>query len=209
MTGQPYSIKISNKSLLQGQNAIVFQQQPTLPQDVYSLAWLAKACNPGTWVNFDWTVDFNFVWGQNGVLKPGVKYEAGQVVPADLSNNNQVTLTYPNGGFMFGPTGRGPLVGSLFIGQGDDVPGAGSVGQGSVGIGMAGSGTFVTGTQPTGAGGVQFEISPVYWVAFGSYEEGTVVTEDILTFPTELAFPTGMLHAECAFTGLGWDVVYS
>jgi rhizosphere induced protein len=208
MAGQPYSITITNSSAVDNQNAIVFQTLPTLPQDVRTLAWLTKKCHMGTWVEFDWTLDFNFVWGQSGTLSVGANYMAGQVIPADLTINNQVTLSY-DGGFSFSDESQGPEPGSLFIKEDNSVPGPGSPDQGNVGIGMSGVGTFVVPTLPTGNGGVQFEVSPQYWVAFGSYEQGTVITEDILTFPVGLDFSPGQFNADCTFTGLGWNINYS
>lgn len=59
-TGQSYSIRINNGSKIDGQNAIIFQKAPTLPQDVRTLAWHSKRCLKKTWVQFDWTLDFNF-----------------------------------------------------------------------------------------------------------------------------------------------------
>ncbi|WP_198653436.1 hypothetical protein [Actinocorallia populi] len=197
-----------NDSQLDSENAIVFQKHPEKPADVYSLAWLSKACHADTWVEFDWTVDYNFVWGQSGDLKVGAQFKAGQVVPADLVANNQISLTYEDGGFKFGPTSRNPVRGSLFISQGSDVPGYSDPNQGSVGIGMSGAGTFVKPTSPDGGGGVQFTINPVYWVAFGSHEQGEVITTDVLSFPQELKYPDGKFNAECRFTGAGWELSY-
>lgn len=210
MPGQPYSIQIQNNSDSDSQNAIVFQQAPEVPADVHVLAWLSKACHAGTWVDFNWTVDFNFVWGQEGNLKPGVNYQAGQVVEADLVANNKVTLLYEGGGFKFGPTGLGPAhgEGSLFISQGPEVPGDGDPEQGSVGIGMSGAGTFVVPTDPDGGGGIQFTVNPIYWIAFGQHTKGTVVTQDILRFPYALHYPTGKFNAIAAFDGSAWAVSY-
>ncbi|WP_405110212.1 DUF2087 domain-containing protein [Micromonospora sp. NBC_01405] len=86
------------------------------------------------------------------------------------------------------------------------VPGPDSSDQGSVGIGMSGAGTFVVSTQPDT--GVQFEITPTYWLAFGSYEAGTVVSEDILTRPYQLQFPDGATKAVATFDGKNWTVEY-
>jgi len=209
-TGTAYSITIHNKSSIDNAKAIVFQQDPLMPSDLLSLAWLTKTCHINSQVEFDWTLDFNFVWGQNGQLKAGVNYEAGGSIPADLTVNNSVTLSYPGGGFEFGPTTTGPAAGSLFISEANDVPGAGNADQGSVGIGMYGSGTFVVPTQPTGtAGGRQFSIHPQYWVAFGNFQAGEVVDESVLYYPTQVQFTGGLFNADCVFSGLGWTINYS
>jgi hypothetical protein len=209
MAGQAYQITIKNESAIDTENAIVFQSAPQKPADVHSLAWLSKACHSNTWLEFDWTIDYNFVWGQAGVLKPGVNYKAGQVVDADLVSANQVSLLYEGGGFKFSPVTRNTTRGALFIDQGLDIPGDGDPNQGSVGIGMSGAGTFVKPTNPSsngsGPGGRQFTITPEYWVAFGAHEAGAVVTEDMLRFPQRIQFPDGKFTAECVFTGVGWQ----
>ncbi|MEU6076767.1 hypothetical protein [Micromonospora sp. NPDC047074] len=201
-----YTVKIVNNSAIDDENAIVFQQQPNQPSDVHSLAWLSKMCHAGTSVAFTWSVDYNFVWGQTGTLKPGVNYDAGQIIPADLDNANTVTLSYVDDGFEFGKPASGAPSGSLLVKEDDSVPGPDSSAQGSVGIGMSGAGTFVVSTQPNA--GVEFEITPTYWLAFGSYTAGTVVSEDILTNPYQLQFPDGETSAVATFDGANWTVQY-
>lgn len=129
-------------------------------------------------------------------------------MPADLTHNNMVTLSYDQA-FSFGDVTKGPLPGSLFIQQNDNVPGPESKEQGSVGIGMSGAGTFVVATQPTGNGGVQFEVHASYWIALGSYDQGTVITENILTYPVEVDFGPGLFNADCTFTGHDWEISFS
>ncbi|MFI9530443.1 hypothetical protein [Micromonospora rosaria] len=206
LTGTPYSVTIVNNSKIDDENAIVFQQQPSQPADMYSLAWLSKMCHAGTSITFKWTIDYNFVWGQTGTLKPGVDYEAGQIIPADLQNQNMVTLSYIDDGFEFGTPTSGAAPGSLLITEDETVPGPGLATQGSVGIGMSGAGTFVVPTQPkTGA---QFLLTPTYWLAFGSYKAGTVVTEDILTEPYQLKYPDGETDATAVFDGENWTITF-
>lgn len=209
MAGQAYGISIQNNSSIDDKNAIVFQQSPGLPAEGFSLAWLTKMCHKGTSVHFDWTVDYNFVWGQNGTLKPGTDYMAGQAIDADLTANNKVALLYYDGGYKFGPVSQSAATGSLIVTQSLDIPGYDNPEQGSVGIGMSGRGTFVVPTQPNGdGGGTQFSITPVYWVGFGSHAPGIVVTEDILDFPHELTFPVGSFNAVCVLDSGGWNVKY-
>ncbi|WP_206282686.1 hypothetical protein [Streptomyces barkulensis] len=209
-SGTQYSITIRNRSQIDNSRAIVFQQDPAAPSDVVSLAWLSKTCHAGTQVTYTWTLDFNFVWGQNGQLKPGVNYQAGQAIPADLTDNNQVTLQYVDGGFEFGPTSASGSPGTLLIHEADNVPGNGSSEQGSVGIGMYGQGTFVRPTQSTGPqGGIQFGIHPQYWVAFGSYEPGEVVNTSVLYYPKQVMFSASQFRADCTFDGRNWTIAYS
>lgn len=208
--GTQYSITIHNASQIPNHRAIVFQKDPTLPADVKSLAWLSKVSQPDTEVTYTWTLDYNFVWGQVGELRSGVNYQAGQVLPADLTNHNQVTLSYSGGGFSFGATDANPTSGSLFVHEAADVPGYGNTDQGSVGIGMYGQGTFVLPTNPTGAGGgIQFTPHPQYWVAFGNYTQGEVVDESVLYAPAQVSFSGSSFHADCTFNGSDWTITYS
>jgi hypothetical protein len=65
-------------------------------------------------------------------------------------------------------------------------------------------------TQPTGPqGGVQFDPTPQYYVAFGSYQPGDVVSISTLLYPTLVQFPLNTTNADCAFDGLRWTITYS
>lgn len=206
MLGTQYSIKIRNESQLDGHNAVVFQTSPNLPKDAHTLAWLSKMCHPYTRVNFTWTLQYNFVWGQQGVLRPGADYEAGQEIDADLTADNVISLSYINDGFTFHSQGKGKD-GSLVINEDDSVPGAGNRNQGCVGIGMSGFGTFVAPTQPDYR--VQFDPHPSYWIGLGRYTPGVVVDTAGMTKPKEVAFPVGATNADCVFDGKGWRIDYS
>lgn len=205
--GTAYSVTINNNSKIDNENALVFQELPNQPSDVYSLAWLSEMCHAGTSVEFDWTIDYAFVWGKTGTLKPGVSYKAGQIMPIDdITTQNTVGLSYVQGGYEFGPMTPGADPGSLVVKQDDTVPGPPSTDQGNVGIGMSGAGTFVVPTQPST--GVEFEMTPTYWLAFGRYEAGVVVSTSILTNPFELQYPDGETKATADFDGQNWTVTF-
>ncbi|MDG4816262.1 MULTISPECIES: hypothetical protein [unclassified Micromonospora] len=201
-----YSVTISNASALDGMNAILFQENPVLPSDAVTLAWMSKMCHPSTTIEYKWTIDYNFVWGQVGTLVPGTQFVAGQILAADLTQNNQVGLSYVDGGFEFGPTGPSGKNGSLIIKQDDSVPGPGNDDQGSVGIGMSGAGTFVVPTVPNL--GVEFDPKPTYWLAFGSFASSEVMDISELTQPAKLVYPVGMTSAKAVFDGKEWNISY-
>lgn len=201
-----YSITITNNSALDGMNAILFQETPVLPSDAVTLAWMSKMCHPSTVVEYQWSIDYNFVWGQVGTLVPGTQFVAGQILPADLTQNNLVTLSYVDGGFEFGPTSSSGKNGSLIIKEDDTVPGPGNQDQGSVGIGMSGAGTFVVPTLPNA--GVEFDPKPTYWVAFGSFSSSEVMDVSELTTPAQVSYPSGMTSAKAVFDGKGWTISY-
>ncbi|MFI6759824.1 hypothetical protein ACIBF5_11885 [Micromonospora sp. NPDC050417] len=201
-----YSITISNASALDGMNAILFQENPALPSDAVTLAWMSKMCHPSTTIEYDWSIDYNFVWGQVGTLVPGTQFVAGQILPADLTQNNLVTLSYVDGGFEFGPTSSSGKNGSLIIKEDDTVPGPGNEDQGSVGIGMSGAGTFVVPTLTNA--GVEFDPKPTYWIAFGSFASSEVMDVSELTQPAQVSYPDGMTSAKAVFDGKEWSITY-
>lgn len=206
MAGTPYSIRITNNSQLDGHSAIVFQKDPGLPEDVHTLAWLAKMCHPSSRVAFNWTIDYNFVWGQQGNLRPGTSYEAGQEVAASLTQSNVINLSYIDGGFEFGKPTNG-TTGALLITEDNTVPGAGNPNIGCVGIGMSGAGTFVAPTQTSYE--LEFQPHPEYWIAFGRYDAGVVVDESGMTVPQAVQFGKTNFNADCVFDGSSWDITYS
>ncbi|WP_063713748.1 hypothetical protein [Amycolatopsis nigrescens] len=201
-----YSVTITNNSKLAGHKALIFQEQPDMPKDVHTLAWLVKTCHPGTQVGFFWDLKFNFVWGQQGELRPGVNYQAGQVVQANLVDRNVISLLYIDDGFLFGATETGTK-GALLVDQDKSVPGSGNAKQGCVGIGMSGAGTFVVPTEPKYK--QQFDPHPAYWIAFGKYAAGDVVDQSGMTYPERLEFAGGNFNANCSFDGSGWSITYS
>ncbi|MGY3515536.1 hypothetical protein [Micromonospora haikouensis] len=201
-----YNIMISNASALDGMNAILFQENPVLPSDAVTLAWMSKMCHPSTTIEYKWSIDYNFVWGQVGTLVPGTQFVAGQILSADLTQNNLVTLSYVDGGFEFGPTSSSGNSSSLIIKEDDTVPGPGNDDQGSVGIGMSGAGTFVVPTVPNT--GVEFTPKPTYYVAFGSFESSEVMDVSELTQPAKVVYPDGMTSAKAVFDGKEWTISY-
>ncbi|GLZ42473.1 hypothetical protein [Actinokineospora sp. NBRC 105648] len=206
LLGTSYTIKVNNNSNLDNHNAVVFQDAPQLPSDVSKLAWLSKTCHSHTRVSFNWTLSYNFVWGQNGNLRPGASYDAGQEIPADINSNNLVNLSYIGGGFAFDTPTDGTR-GSLVIKEDGTVPGSGNPNQGCVGIGMSGAGTFVLPTEPGYS--AQFDPHPQYWLAFGRYAAGVVVDESGMTNPVNIEFRSGNTVADCVFDGKNWNITYS
>ncbi len=148
--------------------ATVYQEDPTAVPGQYPLAWKASLASPSNQVQFTWQVEFDFVWGQTGVLAPGEIFQAAQVLSADLSTSNKVTLV-SDGAPTFTDQTQGPEAGKLFIDQASSVP----IDEISVGVGMAGDGTFVVQAQPNSQFIYEPQIS--YWIVFGTFEQGEVL----------------------------------
>ena len=181
--GTQYSVLFENQSTLDGR-VCIFQQDPNINvPNVMSLAWFTEAVHPNTQANFTWTIDYSFVWAETGLLQTGVFFIASQVLPADLAQNNQVTLQYYGGAYAFGPVSAGPSGGNLYISEAGTVPAQ----QAAVGIGMSGNGTFAVQAEPNV--NLVFTPHPTYWIAYGSYQPGEVLDIQSMTSVAELKFP--------------------
>lgn len=197
---QPYTLTAINNSTNAG-NFCVFQQDPDLGvSNVLSLAWFSKFAHPSTVVKFTWTIEYNFVWSETGVLTPGVVFDASQTFDADLQNSNQITLTYA-GGYNFINQTKGPKPGILYIKEDSTIPPK----QASVGIGMSGFGTFVVQAQPNL--NLNFSPHPRYYIAFGNFTQGEVLDISEMTNVAEVAFATNV-YSMTAILGAdnGWTV---
>ena len=90
-----YSVDFINNSVNAG-DVCIYQTQPDIGvYNVMSLAWIAKKAASHSEIKFTWGIDYSFVWSETGELKPGVIFDASQVVDADLDVNkrNQAYLS--------------------------------------------------------------------------------------------------------------------
>lgn len=180
---QKYSLSVTNNSNSFG-NICVFQTLPDQPENMASLAWFSKPAHPGTTVNFDWNVDYNFVWSHEGELAPGATFNASQTIgagPSDMTKNS-IGFTKESGTYHFMETNRTTRAGRLGIYTDQTVP----HGEASVGIGMSGSGAFAVPATPNY--NFTFTPHPKYWVTFGNYEKGEVLDIESLTDAAEIIF---------------------
>ena len=178
-----FKLTVKNDSKNYG-NICVYQTLPDQPDNMMSLAWFSKAAHPGTNVEFDWTLDFNFIWSDQGELKPGVRFLASQILdadPADITKNS-VAFTKQYDAYRFGETKKATKEGTLGIYTDQTVP----HGEASVGIGMSGNGTFAVTATPNY--NFTFLPHPRYWVAFGTYQVGEVVDIESMTHAIEIVY---------------------
>jgi rhizosphere induced protein len=192
-----YSLTCINNSQMSGSFA-VFQKPPpsTMPGNVFSLAWFTRPTAPGTQVNFQWSVNYSFVWSETGVLMPGINFSASQVLAADPNGQNQVQLTVDTyGASCFANQSSQGAVGSLTIQQLSNVV----PNQTSVGVGMSGSGTFAVQAAPNMT--AVFTPTPNYWVLFGNYTTGDVMDVEDVSGAQQVTYG-GSLTARTATMGL-------
>src|SRR5690348_8153030 len=103
--GYQYTVVFQNNSANAG-TVVLYQVPPDIP-DSMPLAWLTQYAYPTTRVTLTWTLEYDFVWSETGILVPGVVASAAQVWPANLTTTNQVGLTY-NRAFTFQNQQTGP-----------------------------------------------------------------------------------------------------
>lgn len=177
----PYFIEVEKN---EGQIRLInFHNAFGLPGMV-SLAWFSEPAHPGTTVEFDWSIIYNFVWSRQGELIPGVTFKASQTIntePSDITKNS-IGFTKEAGAYRFTETNRTTKSGTLGIYTDQTVP----HGEASVGVGMSGSGTFAVTATPNYS--FAFTPHPKYWVVFGTYEKGEVMDIESLTSTAEIIF---------------------
>jgi hypothetical protein len=181
-----YSLTIFNNST-QFQDLCVYQKPVDLGvPNAVSLAWFTAPAWPNTTVTFTWTLDYSFMWSQTGSLKPGVTFEAQQVVAADPNDltSNQIQFDFRDGAFTFvpGPAAGNAETGSLYIGQQGGVAPKTAM----VGIGMSNAGTFAAEAQPNI--NLVFTPHPEYWVTAGTFTQGQVVNIEEITNEAEVPY---------------------
>lgn len=162
LAGTSYSLTLKNESA-QHYTFYVFQKDPDQASaDIFSLAWFASpfAIVPGNQIKFNWTIDYNFVWGATGTLMPGVTFHASGLVDADPAGSNKTNFTIDPGPHLTDPT-KGEPSGSLVIKDGPEVPNNAF----SVGIGMSGAGTFAVQAGPNLTHA--FTPTPTYYIGAG------------------------------------------
>lgn len=188
MSKQQYSLTFKNNSSNVG-TVCVYLSEPTLSNDMMSLAWFAKKVHPSTTVDLNWIVDYGFIWDDNITnLGSGIVFNASQMWPADLDENNSITLTYKHGAYTFTDQTYGEKNGLLYIKQDDTVPLRGA----TVGVSVAGLGAFVTQSQPNYT--IIFEPKLEYWITFGDYCLGEVLNITEISEKCKLDFKSGVYN---------------
>lgn len=151
------------------------------------LAWMVTGANPDVWVRFLWTVDYDFVWIDQGPTR------SLQVERADLQGANQTTLSSNQYGFSFSNAVAGTPAGTVLIGEDGSVPVQNNV---VAGIGMSGAGTLATPAKPNQnlAFTPVAEASLSYRITFGQYsfDVGDVITPTTLNPSATVSFASGV-----------------
>jgi rhizosphere induced protein len=184
-----YSLNVVNNSK-EDWDFYMFQKNPqgslNSPK-LSSLAWFTKYAASSSKVQFQWDLSYNLLWSEQGVLVPGVKFQANQSFPADPfatgsasagKAGRQATLRYDaeNDYFRFvdSQTVPGSTAGTLYVACDGTVPN----GRASVGIGMSNAGTFAMPALTNITAG--FTPEPTYYVAASvSMQVGQVLEDEV------------------------------
>ncbi|HEX3029736.1 MAG TPA: protein rhiA [Clostridia bacterium] len=201
MNGTQYSLTFTNYSNMYG-NVCVYQKFPEVDSNSAILAWLVKPTHPTTIVTFTWTTDYGFIWAETGRLAPGVVFNASQVWPADLTQNNKVTLSFLQEAFTFQNLTKGDTPGALEIVQDATIPPE----RASIGIAMAGAGIFAMQAKPNMSIFIQPPM-PEYWIAFGNYQPGQVLDITQINNQQKLEFGPGVYSLSATlYKNNSWDI---
>jgi rhizosphere induced protein len=147
--------------------------------------WLCSPFMAAPNVNctFEWTTDYIFVWGDVGIIEPGVVFSANETLPADLQTANSTNFSMdpePH----FSPSGKGSPPGSLMISVGSAVPGNTF----SIGIGMGDSSTLVL--PAVSNRNYTITPAPALWIAAGTnVQVGTILDTSAVKQNSQVTFP--------------------
>lgn len=202
MAAQNYTLRFKNRSNSQ-HDFLCYQQSIEVNTPyVYTLAWFAKPVANGVDVDFTWTIDYSFVWSEQGTLKPGITFKAQQALAADLQSANLVNFADIGNAFQFANLVGTGAQGSLTIDCDDTIP----KGAAYVGVGMSGQGTHVVAAEPNFA--AVFTPHPEYWISFGSFEPGQVLDTQTMVNSEPVPFPVNVYGMTATLdSGNNWTLV--
>ena len=205
MSGEQYHLELVNDSN-QEWTFYVYQKAPERTHEkIFSLAWLVSPfkVRVGDHINFDWSIDYQFVWSSSGTLMPGVVFRAGGEKPCKPSGKNHTKFSAPVGKAPgLSDAFKGGDQGTLCIEDGEYVP----PDTFSVGIGMSGNGTFVDQAGPNLTH--LFTPTPNYWVAAGrEVKIGTVLDIQTVTKTDQVIFDHNVYSMKATLTQSNeWEI---
>ena len=178
-----YSLTVEHNGTDTG-DFCVYQTNDNQSEDIRSLVWFSKRAHPNTQLKFRWSLDYGFTWSEQGMLVPGVVFEASQIIPTDLSDvfQNSIGFTKANNAFGFVETTIPTTHGRMGIICDDLIPARTA----SIGISMSGKSAFACPASPNMK--YTFRPHPRYWIAFGKFEEGEVIDHNRMTHKFEVKF---------------------
>lgn len=146
---------------------------------------------PNVNFTFEWATNYIFVWGNVGIIKPGVVFSPNEMLAADLQTAN-VTNFSASPEPRFSSPVKGSQPGTLAISIDGTVPGDTF----SVGIGMGDSATFVMPAAPNQT--VTITPPPALWIAADTnVQVGTIIDTSAVKRSFQVTFPPDIFEVTC------------
>jgi len=184
-----YSLTVNNQAS-HSAYFMVFQNDPTAwDPNALSIAWFAKFSHPSptSKIKFSWGVDWGFSWGDTGMLQAGVQFDASETFKPQGSSDNSIVLDHSDNAYYFSKTSAGQDPDRFYIQESKNIP----VNSGaSVGMTMSGNTVYAVQARPNQ--NLTFSPHPTYYLAYGNYEEGTVIDVSTVNNPLPLVYATGV-----------------
>lgn len=192
--GTNYSLTCKNNSSI-AWTFYMYQKLPVQPSQIFSLAWLTSPYKiaPNSKIKFQWSIDYTFVWGNTGILQPGVTYDAGGSYPCSPNGSNLTNFNISDNTPQLTVPTPGGTSGSLTILEGSTFPN----GIFSTGIGMSGQGTFaqqaLTNTTQI------YTPKPIYYIAAANSMQSGCVLEQTVSQTGEVDYPMNIYDLTATF----------
>lgn len=180
---ETYTLTVQNNSGQSG-DFCIFQETPDLNSPhIQTLAWLAKPANPSSSLSFEWSLDYNFVWGQSDNLVPTTTQK--------VKSNTSITLIKKNSTHeLKNHTIKKTENNALHI-TSNKVKNSN---KNLVGIGMSGAGTFLLKSDQDLD--VHIASPKQYKVCFGDYKQGQILNPSQLANLGTVVFPPNVYNME-------------
>lgn len=185
---QQYTLTVNNQAK-KSAYFMVYQNDPTSwDKNALSIAWFAKYSNPSPTakIKFTWNVDWGFSWAETGTLHAGIQFDASEIFLPTGATDNKITLDY-NGAYFFDNETAGADPARLYLAESKNIP---TDSLASVGVTMSGNTVYAVQASPNQ--NLTFSPHPTYYLAYGNYEEGSVIDVSTINNPLRLAYPTGV-----------------
>ena len=182
-----YSVQVVNNSET-AWKFFVYQSPPSDVSDL-TLAWFASPFRipSGGDTQFDWDINYQFMWSATGIVKPGITFTASGQKDCDPQDANTTTFTFQDDTPDLSEPVPGGDKGNLYIHDGHNVPSKTF----AVGVGMSGSGTFVVNAGPNL--GHTLTPTPAYYIAaIDEVKVGEIMDIKTITQTAEIKFPSGV-----------------
>ena len=201
---QKYKLTINNEGN-RDWKFYVYQKAPNRRQpDEFSLAWLVSPylLRKHAQVEFEWSLEYAFIWNKSGKLKPGVTVVTSGKQECSPSGYNATIFKAEPAPGLSKPTKEAKSGMLLIKDDGDVAPDTFAVG-----IGMSGTGTFLQQAGPSLIH--QFIPTPSYWVAAGiDVKVGSVLDIQSITPTSEVRFPPNVYSMTATLTQDNtWSIV--